>query len=308
MLSRQENIGVSRKIFPKALTLTLRHAVDSRAERKITLKQRFYPIGRFARRACVSLRTLRYYDKVGLLSPSHRTESGYRLYTEDDLQTLQHILALKFLGFSLQEVDLCLRKGPSRLEAILAQQRTMMQEKRTQLDAVIRAIERAETLLHEGRCDWEAIARVIEVIQMEQKTEWVKKYLTDEQLQKMKELSRASYSEEAAKRLEQREWTEEDQRRASEQWAYIASESQRLAAAGADPAGEEGQALARFKSEMLFAFTQGDPEIEAGLAKFWESHNALPEGERPLASVVPGANDEGAQFLAKAMAVYREGK
>lgn len=258
----------------------------------------------------MTVRTLRFYDKVGLLAPSATTEAGYRLYAEQDLLTLQHILALKFLGFSLQEIKRCLG-GPTQVEEMLARQRQMMQAKRLQLDAILSAIGSAEKLISAGRCDAEAIIRVITVMQMEQKREWVKKHFSDEQIQKMDTLSAASYSEEARQKLAAREWTEADQERVSAQWAHVASESQRLAEAGEDPAGEEGQALAKLKNDLLFAFTQGDPEITAGLAKFWDSHNALPAEEQPLAevvpaSVVPGAQDAGAQFLERAMTVYRE--
>ncbi|MCW3053630.1 MAG: MerR family transcriptional regulator, partial [Chthonomonadales bacterium] len=76
-----------------------------------TLERRLYPIGEFAGRAGVTVRTLRFYDKVGLLAPSAMTEAGYRLYAEQDLSTLQHILALKFLGFSLVEIKQCLTSG-----------------------------------------------------------------------------------------------------------------------------------------------------------------------------------------------------
>ena len=262
------------------------------------------------------MRTLRYYDNVGLLSPSARTDTGYRLYTEQDLHHLQHILALKFLGFSLEEIkryrSSAAAAAPKRLGQMLAQQRTMMWEKRRQLDAILQAIESVQRLVLAGRCDGEAILRVIQVIQMEQKQEWVKRYLSDDHLQKMEALSRAAYSEEARQKLAQRgEWTEADQERATKQWAYLASESERLAAGGADPAGEEAQALARLKSELLLSFTQGDPEIEAGLARFWDSHNALPESEQPLASVVPsavipGAHGAGAQLLDQAMTIYQE--
>lgn len=276
------------------------------------MERRLYQTGQFARRACVSLRTLRYYDKVGLLSPSAYTEAGYRLYTEQDLLALQHILALKFLGFSLEEIKQCLGSGPRRIGVMLARQRKMLQAKRRQLDAVLRAIDSAEKLVASDQCDEEAILRVIEVIQMQQKQEWVKNYFNDEQLQKMQELGQASYSEAARQKLAQRgPWTEEDQQRANAQWAWVASEAERLAAAGADPAREEAQALAKLKSDLLFSFTQGDSDIEAGLAKFWENHNALPEEEQPLASmvpssVVPGAKNAGTQLLEEAMTIYRE--
>jgi MerR family transcriptional regulator, thiopeptide resistance regulator len=255
----------------------------------------------------VTLRTLRYYDRVGLLSPSQHTESGYRLYAEEDLLTLQRILALKFLGLSLEEIRVCLRKGPRQLEAILAQQRAMMQEKRSQLDAIIKAIGETEMLLRAGQCDWESIARVIQVIQVEQQTDWVKKYFTDEQIQKMEELRQAAYSSEATQKLGQRgEWTEEDQKRASQQWEYVAAEAKRLAEAGADPAGDEAQALAKFKADLLSAFTQNDPEIEAGLQTFWENFQAMPAEERPFDNAPYDPGDAGTELLDKAMTIYRE--
>src|SRR5438105_224203 len=87
------------------------------------LDQQFYHIGQFASKASVSIRTLRYYDSVGLLAPSHYTEAGYRLYTSEDLVSLQQILALKFLGFSLEEIKCCLQAGPKGLPEVLAQQK-----------------------------------------------------------------------------------------------------------------------------------------------------------------------------------------
>lgn len=273
----------------------------------ITLEQRLYQTGQFARRASVSLRTLRYYDKVGLLSPRQHTESGYRLYAEEDLLTLQQILALKYLGFSLEEIKLFRQIGPSKLEEVLAQQRAMMEEKRLQLDAIVKAIRETEALLQAGKCDWDSIARVIQVIQMEQKTEWVEKYFSEEQLQKMRELSDSSYTPEAKAKLEQRgPWTEEDQKRANEQWGHVAAESARLAAAGADPAGEEAQALAKFKSDLLGAFTQGDPDVEAGLGKFWQNFNALPKEEMPFDASPYSPGAPGAQLLDKAMVIYKD--
>lgn len=255
----------------------------------------------------MSPRTLRYYDRVGLLSPSQYTEVGYRLYAEEDLFRLQQILALKFLGFSLEEIKACLEVGPQRLPEVLAQQKAMMGEKRRQLDAILRGLEETEALVQAGQCSWEAIARVIQVIQMEQSKEWVKKQFTDEQLQKLEELSQSSYSTEARQKLAQRgEWTEADQQRAQEQWAYLASEARRLATAGADPAGTEAQALAKLKCELLSAFTQGDPEIEAGLQRFWGSFRALPDAEKPFDASPYDAGSEGGKLLDEAVAIYQQ--
>ena len=66
--------------------------------------EKYYTTGQFAKMAGVTLRTIRYYDKIGLLKPSHILDNGYRQYCNKDLITLQKILALKELGFSLEEI------------------------------------------------------------------------------------------------------------------------------------------------------------------------------------------------------------
>ncbi|WP_278235572.1 MerR family transcriptional regulator [Isoptericola sp. AK164] len=66
-------------------------------------------IGAVAERTGLSLRTLRHYDEVGLLRPSARSEGGFRLYTESDVERLLLIRRMKPLGFSLEEMADLLR-------------------------------------------------------------------------------------------------------------------------------------------------------------------------------------------------------
>ncbi|WP_246130972.1 MerR family transcriptional regulator [Cellulomonas aerilata] len=61
-------------------------------------------IGVVAERTGMSLRTLRHYDEVGLLTPSARTEGGFRLYTTADVERLLLIRRMKPLGFTLEEM------------------------------------------------------------------------------------------------------------------------------------------------------------------------------------------------------------
>ena len=61
-------------------------------------------IGEVAERTGLSYRTLRHYDEVGLLSPSARSDGGFRLYTEDDVEKLLVIRRMKPLGYSLDEM------------------------------------------------------------------------------------------------------------------------------------------------------------------------------------------------------------
>jgi DNA-binding transcriptional MerR regulator len=61
-------------------------------------------IGEVAERIGLSLRTIRYYEEVGLVTPSARSQGGFRLYTESDIARLQLIKRMKPLGFALDEM------------------------------------------------------------------------------------------------------------------------------------------------------------------------------------------------------------
>lgn len=63
-----------------------------------------WKVGELAALAGLTVRTLRYYDQIGLFSPSGHTESRHRLYTESDISRLQQIFSLKELGLSLEEM------------------------------------------------------------------------------------------------------------------------------------------------------------------------------------------------------------
>jgi DNA-binding transcriptional MerR regulator len=65
-------------------------------------------VGEVARRTGLTIRTLHHYDEIGLLRPSLHTEAGHRLYTAGDVARLQQVLSLRQLGFSLEEVRICL--------------------------------------------------------------------------------------------------------------------------------------------------------------------------------------------------------
>jgi MerR family transcriptional regulator, thiopeptide resistance regulator len=244
---------------------------------------------------------------VGLLSPAKRSEAGYRLYGDADLVRLQHILALKFLGFSLDEIRAFLAHSPLDFREALAQQRAMLRERRAQLDAVITAIDRAQQLLATHGADerdWETLANLIREIQMEQQNTWHKKYFTDEQLQTMQELGERSYTPEARAKLESRgPWTEADQQRVDAQYAALYAGVRRATAAGHDPGDEAGQALAGEAIGLLEAFTGGDPEVWAGLQQFWKNHADLPAQQRPMQ--IPLSEAEAA-FLEQAKAIHLE--
>ncbi len=65
-------------------------------------------IGQAAKHSKVSAKTIRYYESIGLIAPASRTESGYRTYSEKDVQTLSFIHHARSLGFSVKDVSMLL--------------------------------------------------------------------------------------------------------------------------------------------------------------------------------------------------------
>src|SRR6185369_11825018 len=72
--------------------------------------QKSWKVGELAKQTGLTIRTLHYYDEIGLLSPSFYTDSGHRQYVRKDLIRLQQIMSLRQLGFSLDEIHDCLNR------------------------------------------------------------------------------------------------------------------------------------------------------------------------------------------------------
>lgn len=90
--------------------------------------RRTYQVKEVSRLAGVSIRTLHYYEEIGLLVPTGRTDAGYRLYTGDDLLRLQQILINRELGLPLEKIRRSLDEPTfNRREALLAQKKQLRQ-------------------------------------------------------------------------------------------------------------------------------------------------------------------------------------
>ncbi|QQE78321.1 MerR family transcriptional regulator [Alicyclobacillus sp. SO9] len=83
---------------------------------------RHWKVGELAKLTGLTIRTLRFYDEIGLFSPSARSDTGHRLYSEADVLRLQQILSIKQLGLSLDEVKSVVNgERFSPLETVLLQ-------------------------------------------------------------------------------------------------------------------------------------------------------------------------------------------
>jgi DNA-binding transcriptional MerR regulator len=241
-----------------------------------------YRVQEFAELAGVTVRSLHHYDRLGLLKP-RRTPAGYRLYSLCDLDRLEQIVALKFLGIPLKEIGTFFNGGSYALPEALSMQRRVLEEKRRLLDNAINAIREAEQATRQGeRPESAVLKKIIEVIEMQDNMDWSKKY----------------YSEEAQARIEERKslWSPENQERWSREWSDLFRDVE--AALGEDPASERAQALAARWKELVEAFTGRDPQITAGLSKMYQDRSKWPASMQER--MQPFSNHQVWEFIQKA--------
>jgi len=214
-------------------------------------------IGEVARRAGLTIRTLRHYDSIGLLRPSQRSASGYRLYTSRDIERLARILALRALGLPLEEIHGvlddarfslagCLRLHLERLDGEIERQR----QARERLAGILERLESS------AAPSVEDLTETLEVIQM------FEKYYTSDQLEELRQ-RRETVGEERIQQV-QREW--------AELFVSFRAAMER----GLAPSSPEVQALARKSKVLIAEFTGGDPGIEDSLRSLYRHEGVEP--------------------------------
>ena len=101
-----------------------------------------YTVGKIARIASVTVRTLHHYDDTGLLRPSQRLGSGYRSYSDDDLERLQTILCYRQLGFPLDEIRTLLDSPDIDPLELLRRQRLLLVQRVDELQQMVATVEK----------------------------------------------------------------------------------------------------------------------------------------------------------------------
>lgn len=224
-----------------------------------------FRIGEFARQAGVTIRTLRYYDKRGLLKPSAWSESGQRLYTDLDYARLQQIMTLKLIGLSLDEIRALLTSDVGQIEQLLDRQRKVLEEKIQRFEAVVQTIQKAQSAIHSAQeIDLEQFISIIQAVHMHDQTDWLSEICTDEQKEKLTRL--------------QSGWTLADQRRVGEAGSRLFADIHQNM--GKDVHDPLVQALVERWDEFIAHFAQGDPDLAAKMNQAYLSiSDATPEAD-----------------------------
>lgn len=196
-------------------------------------------IGELARLTGLTVRTLHHYDSIGLLSPSARTQAGYRLYQHSDMDRLHRIMALRRFGLSLAEIATSLASNDLPLSIIVAKQIAMLDQQLAQAANLRSRLLILQTQLEQGQepdlADW--------LTTMEQMN-MINKYFTQDEVRQMPMLNDAAVEQE---------------------WQTLVARVRALMDTGADAGSPAAQALATEWMVKLVRDTSAHPGLFARL-------------------------------------------
>ena len=209
------------------------------------MEEKLWRIGELAKATGLTVRTLHHYDEIGLLTPSERTQAGYRLYGDEDVRRLYEIRALRDLGLPLQEIPSALDGDP---KAVLERHLRRVEED-------VERGRRLQSLLQGilARVDHASGLDYMEAIQA---MTMMEKYYTPEQLAQLEE-RRRQLGEDAELQY-QRDWDE------------LIATAKAHYENGTDPAAPEMQEVARKWRELIERFTGGDDALLGSLKTMFQ--------------------------------------
>ena len=196
-------------------------------------------IGELASLTGLTVRTLHHYDSIGLLSPSARTQAGYRLYQHGDMDRLHRIMALRRFGLSLADIANALAGPDLPLSSIVARQIAMLERQITQASTLRERLRSLQTQLAQGQepklAEWLATMELMSMYD---------KYFTPDELRQLPLLSDAAVEQE---------------------WKALVASVRALQATGAGPDDARAQALGTQWMVKLVRDTGAHPGLFARL-------------------------------------------
>ncbi len=239
-----------------------------------------YTIGELAKLSSVSTRTLRYYDAIGLLKPSHKNPSGYRSYGVKEVDLLQEILFYRELGLSLENIQLLMKNAlKDPIEPLRMQLHTLIQ-KRNQYNQLIETIN--QTIAYRERK---------QNMKDEQKFIGLKKSMIDENELKYGKEVRAKYGDKALDASNEKVLNmNQEQYTSLEQLTKDLNETLARAVQTHDPKSQLAMKACSLHQQWIkFYWKEYNPEAHLNLVKmytedprFMEYYNQIAVGSAPF--------------------------
>lgn len=213
-------------------------------------------VGTLARRAGISVRTLHYYDEIGLLSPSERTAAGRRRYTTANVARLQQILSLRQLGFPLDDIGRMLGSAEFTLTRVLELHAERLREALVQQQELLRRLEHVIAAI--GRRGLPPLEELLLALEELAQSE---KYFTPEQREQIAARARGMGTE-AIRDGERR-------------WAELLDDVRDAMRRDADAGRPEVRRLAERWQALVRDFTGGDAGIHRSLGRRWSEERSV---------------------------------
>lgn len=210
-----------------------------------------YTIGQLSKQTGVTVRTLDYYDEINLITPSSKTSGGHRLYDDDNVMRLQQVLALKYMGFSLEKIKMSLRDSKKTWQQSIKEQIDMVHQEQERLTMMEKALQGISySIEFEGDMNWSIVFSIIQLFQKgpEHAFQAHVEHLSPEDIQKVIQFNN--------------EMTEED----IEEW--MSSIQEIKAHIGIDPASKKARNLAERWMNLADKVFGNDEEL---LGSMWQS-------------------------------------
>lgn len=220
----------------------------------------YMTVGEAAKEMGVTVRTLQYYDKIGLLPPSGESAGGRRLYTHKDLIKLHQILSLKSLGFSLDDIRkrLIPLDTPADVARALSSQEENLRQKIEELSEALNATRQLKAeVLQMHSVDFKKYADIIVNLQMKNEYYFLIKRFDDDTL----DYIRSRFDRESGISFLKR-------------FNRLNQEILSLQKAQIPPESEKSQALTKQFWDLILEFTDGDMSM---LPKLMEIGNFIPQ-------------------------------
>ncbi len=241
------------------------------------MSERLLKIGAFAERTGVSVRTLHYYEAIGLLTPDYRNEARRRFYGANSALRLQQIRSLQALGLSLKEIRAVFEEPDYSPAAVIEKQLTLLRQELAQKQRLQERLAwLAKALRASPQPTQRSLLELIEVIAM------FEKHYTPEQLDQLK-VRRETLGVEAI-------------RQAEADWRVLIDQVRKKMDGGRQPDDPDIQPLAAKWQALINAFTGGDAGIAQSLA---EMHRR--EGPKQAQSHGYALDPEMMAFMRKAI-------
>jgi DNA-binding transcriptional MerR regulator len=213
-------------------------------------------IGELADLTGLTVRTLHHYDRIGLLTPSHRTDGGHRLYTAADAERLYRIVALRGLGLLLDRIQDCLADNVDP-RAIVAEQLEVLTDQLTAGERLRKTL--IELLDGLNRHEKPTGQQLLDLVQRTADVEkLVSRYLTEEQMERLAARHEALGKEAVA--LVRVELPELYKRAHTEMTA------------GTDPSDPVVRAIAERIDTISARLSGGTPESGQAVRTMWAEH------------------------------------